>query len=81
MIDNKFISRDTFRKHKARKNEIPNQHKTCLTKQRENMWQKRTRENAEEREACIAYDKKQKRVKLTMETDEQHEKHLRYHHE
>ena len=52
-----------------------------LTKQCENMWQKRAKENAEEREARVACDKEQKHVKLATKTDEQYEKRLRYYHE
>ena len=69
MMDNKFISHDILRKRKARENEIPNQHEIYLTKQRENMWQKRVRENAEERKVRVVCNKKQKREKLVMETD------------
>jgi len=57
MMDNKFISHDILRKRKARENEIPNQHEIYLTKQRENMWQKRARENAEEQKTRVARDK------------------------
>src|SRR3989337_2440862 len=80
-MDNKFISRDTLRKRKARENETLNKRETRLTKQRENMRQKRARENAEEREARVTRDKEQKRVKLATETDEQREKRLRYRNE
>ncbi|CAB4393448.1 unnamed protein product [Rhizophagus irregularis] len=54
-MDNKFISRDTLRKRKARENETSSQCETRLAKQREITWQKRARENAEEREARDAY--------------------------
>ncbi|RGB25378.1 hypothetical protein C1646_771810 [Rhizophagus diaphanus] len=52
-MDNKFISRDTLRKHKARENETSSQRETRLAKQCEITRQKRARENAnaEEREA------------------------------
>ncbi|CAB4390617.1 unnamed protein product [Rhizophagus irregularis] len=69
-MDNKFISRDTLRKRKARENETSSQCETRLAKQREITQQKRARENAEEQEARDARDKERKRVKLAMETDE-----------
>ncbi|CAB4420703.1 unnamed protein product [Rhizophagus irregularis] len=52
-MDNKFISRDTLRKCKARENETSSQRETHLAKQREITRQKRARKdaNAEEREA------------------------------
>ena len=56
-MDNKFISRDTLRKRKARENETPSQRETRLEKQREYRRQKRARENAEEQEAHAARDK------------------------
>ncbi|CAB4460943.1 unnamed protein product [Rhizophagus irregularis] len=51
-MDNKFISRDTLQKRKARENETSSQRETRLAKQREITRQKRARENAnaEERE-------------------------------
>ena len=56
-MENKFISRDTLRKCKARANETPNQRETRLAKQRENRQQKRAREDVEEREARLACDR------------------------
>ncbi|UZO04681.1 uncharacterized protein OCT59_025054 [Rhizophagus irregularis] len=83
IMDNKFISRDTLQKYKARKNKPSSQRETCLAKQREITQQKRARENAnaKKREAHDARDKEQKRVKLATETDEQREKCLSYYHE
>ncbi|CAB4382385.1 unnamed protein product [Rhizophagus irregularis] len=75
-MDNKFISRDTLRKRKARENETSSQRETRLAKQREITRQKRARENAEEREVRDVRDKERKRVKLATETDEQREKRL-----
>lgn len=75
-MDNKFVSRDTLRKRKARKNETPSQHETRLARQRENNQRKRGREDAEEREARLSRDNERKRAKLAMETDEQREKRL-----
>ena len=77
-MDNKFISKDTLRKRKARENETSDQHEIRLAKQRKNRQQKRAKENAEEREARVAHDKERKRVKLATETDEQRKKRLDY---
>ena len=70
MMDNKFINHNIFWKRKVRENKTPNQCETCFIKQHENMRQKRARKNAEEREVYVACDKKQKCVKLAIETDE-----------
>ncbi len=56
-MDNKFISRDTLRKHTARENEIPSKRETRLARNREYKQRKRERENAKEHEARLARDK------------------------
>jgi len=81
MENNKFISRDTLRKRKARENETPSQRETRLEKQHEYKRQKRAREDAKEKEVHAAHDKERKHVKLVMETDEQREKRLNYYRE
>ena len=75
-MDNKFTSRDTLRKRKAREKETSSQREKRLAKDREYKKQKRGKENVEKREVRLARDKERKRVKLTMETDEQREKRL-----
>ncbi|CAG8753569.1 12071_t:CDS:1, partial [Rhizophagus irregularis] len=80
-MENKFISRDALRKRKARENETPNQRETRLAKQCGSRQQKRAREDAEEREACVARDKERKCVKLAAEMNEQHETRLSYYRE
>ena len=55
-MNNKFTSRDTLRKRKARENETPSQRETRLAKQRESRQRKRANKNVEEREARLARD-------------------------
>src|SRR4051794_38215602 len=66
-MKSKFISRDTLRKRKARENELPSKCEKCLGKQ--HVYEQRRREASGTRD-------KKKRVKLSVETDEQRKKRL-----
>ena len=76
IMDNKFVSRDTLRKRKARENETPSQHNNRLAKQRETYKQRKAEESKEEREARAARDRERKRIRLETETKEQRQKRL-----
>ena len=67
-MKSKFISQNTLRKRKARENESPSKREKCLEKQR--IYEQRRRE------ASGTHDKKRKRVKLSVEIDEQRKKCL-----
>ncbi|CAI2189449.1 12738_t:CDS:1, partial [Funneliformis geosporum] len=57
IMDNKFTSRKTLQKCRARENEIQNEHEICLARNCEYKQQKREKENAEENETHLVHDR------------------------
>ncbi|CAI2178810.1 17727_t:CDS:1, partial [Funneliformis geosporum] len=74
IMDNKFTSRKTLQKRRARENETQNEREICLARNREYKQRKREKENAKENEARLVRDRERKCTKLAMEIDEQREK-------
>ena len=75
-MDNKIISHNAIQKCKSRENETPEYHKTRIAKQCEKNRQKKAVKTTEEWDVHYANDRKQKWLKLAIETNEQHESRL-----
>src|SRR2546421_106808 len=72
------MSREAVRKRKARESETADQHRICITKQRENNRQKKVTESPEVRKVRLERDRIRKKKSLAEESDEQRKKRLKY---